>query len=311
MCIRDRVIASRSSRKFFTEVGKLSSARCAMSESRISCSSGLFALPARSVERISPRTRSIIPCDAFSIARKATARVGACCHAETTVGPRTRVQASQGFGFSRLTEAAWRGCGGLSALVASAGGRVVPVLLTDGGGGDFSGSSDAAAFPSLAHESHSFTLDEAFSLGLPLVVSDAGALPERVGPRGLVVRSGDAEGLADALRRLAEEPGLRAQLRAACPSEPPIPFPEHLSRLDAVYRAACQADPQLGDPPRRQVAGDGGEERVEPLSRAGLPRLQVDEDRDGPRRRGDGVRFRLSSGEHLSLIHISEPTRPY
>ncbi len=38
------------------------------------------------------------------------------------------------------------GCGGLSALVASAGGRVVPVLLTDGGGGDFSGSSDAAAY---------------------------------------------------------------------------------------------------------------------------------------------------------------------
>jgi LmbE family N-acetylglucosaminyl deacetylase/glycosyltransferase involved in cell wall biosynthesis len=38
------------------------------------------------------------------------------------------------------------GCGGLSALVAAAGGRVVPVLLTDGGAGDFSGSSDAAAY---------------------------------------------------------------------------------------------------------------------------------------------------------------------
>jgi|GEM_PF-240487 len=38
------------------------------------------------------------------------------------------------------------GCGGLSALVAAAGGRVVPVLLTDGGAGDFSGSADAAAY---------------------------------------------------------------------------------------------------------------------------------------------------------------------
>jgi LmbE family N-acetylglucosaminyl deacetylase/GT2 family glycosyltransferase len=38
------------------------------------------------------------------------------------------------------------GCGGLSALVAAAGGRVVPVLLTDGGAGDFSGSSDPAAY---------------------------------------------------------------------------------------------------------------------------------------------------------------------
>ena len=97
---------------------------------------------------------------------------------------------------------------------------------------------DAAAFPSLAHESHSFTLDEAFSLGLPLVVSDAGALPERVGARGLVVGAGDERGLAEALRRLAEEPGLLEQLRASPPAEPPRPFPEHLSRLDVVYEQA-------------------------------------------------------------------------
>ena len=38
------------------------------------------------------------------------------------------------------------GCGGFSALVAAAGGRVVPVLLTDGGAGDFSGGSDGAAY---------------------------------------------------------------------------------------------------------------------------------------------------------------------
>jgi glycosyltransferase involved in cell wall biosynthesis len=100
---------------------------------------------------------------------------------------------------------------------------------------------DAAAFPSLAHESHSFTLDEAFSLGLPLVVSDAGALPERVGGRGLVVGAGAVEGLADALRRLAEEPGLLTRLRASRPADSPMPFPEHLSRLDAVYGTACLA----------------------------------------------------------------------
>jgi len=100
---------------------------------------------------------------------------------------------------------------------------------------------DAAAFPSLAHESHSFTLDEAFSLGLPLVVSDAGALPERVGGRGLVVGAGDVPGLGGALRRLAEEPALLARLRASRPAESPMPFPEHLARLDTVYRAACLA----------------------------------------------------------------------
>ncbi|MBK8596960.1 MAG: glycosyltransferase [Holophagales bacterium] len=100
---------------------------------------------------------------------------------------------------------------------------------------------DAAAFPSMAHESHSFTLDEAFSLGLPLVVSDAGALPGRTGGRGLVVRAGDEQALADALRRLALEPGLLAKLRASRPGEPPMPFPEHLSRLDAVYEKAILA----------------------------------------------------------------------
>ncbi|HYN41274.1 MAG TPA: glycosyltransferase, partial [Thermoanaerobaculia bacterium] len=101
---------------------------------------------------------------------------------------------------------------------------------------------DAAAFPSLAHESHSFTLDEAFSLGLPLVVSDAGALQERVGARGLVVPAGDGQRLAEALRRLAEEPGLLTQLRAHPPAEPPMPFPDHLIRLDAIYRKVRVAE---------------------------------------------------------------------
>lgn len=142
---------------------------------------------------------------------------------------------------------------------------------------------DAAAFPSLAHESHSFTLDEAFSLGLPLVVSDAGALPERVGPRGLVVRSGDAESLADALRRLAEEPDLLSQLRAARPAEPPISFPEHLSRLDAVYRAARHAGarslPALPAVEQRMMALQRRasrrlDESVE--ARTALDRLQVE-----------------------------------
>lgn len=98
---------------------------------------------------------------------------------------------------------------------------------------------DAAAFPSLAHESHSFTLDEAFSLGLPLVVSDAGALPERVGQRGLVVTAGDVQGLADALRRLAAEPGLLETLRAARPADPPMPFDSHLSELATICERAC------------------------------------------------------------------------
>jgi glycosyltransferase involved in cell wall biosynthesis len=127
---------------------------------------------------------------------------------------------------------------------------------------------DAAAFPSLAHESHSFTLDEAFSLGLPLVVSDAGALPERVGGRGLVVGAGDVQGLAGALRRFAEEPGLLARLRASRPAEPPMLFPEHLLQLDTVYRAACLTGaPAL---PALPTAGD----RLLALQRRASRRLE-------------------------------------
>jgi glycosyltransferase involved in cell wall biosynthesis len=126
---------------------------------------------------------------------------------------------------------------------------------------------DAAAFPSLAHESHSFTLDEAFSLGLPLVVSDAGALPDRVGARGLVVPAGDGQGLAEALRRLAEEPGLLAQLRALPPGEPPMAFPDHLVGLDAVYRHVLLADTPV------LPALPSAEERLRALQRRASRRL--------------------------------------
>ena len=39
---------------------------------------------------------------------------------------------------------------------------------------------DVAVLPSLAPESYSFVLDEAFRLKVPAIVSDLGALPERL-----------------------------------------------------------------------------------------------------------------------------------
>lgn len=77
--------------------------------------------------------------------------------------------------------------------------------------------ADAAVFPSLCHESYGLVLDEAFMLGLPVVVSALGALPERAGGAGLVVPPGDARALADALVRLATEPGLLDTLAANIP----------------------------------------------------------------------------------------------
>ncbi|MBU0754124.1 MAG: PIG-L family deacetylase [Planctomycetes bacterium] len=66
---------------------------------------------------------------------------------------------------------------------------------------------DLAIFPSLARESYSMVLDEAMALGLPVVVSDAGALPERVGEGGRIFPAGDADALAEVLLELEAERG--------------------------------------------------------------------------------------------------------
>jgi len=51
---------------------------------------------------------------------------------------------------------------------------------------------------------------EAMSAGVPVVVSNRGALPEVVGDAGLLIDPNDAESLAAALERLADDPDLRA-----------------------------------------------------------------------------------------------------
>ncbi|MCX6539182.1 MAG: glycosyltransferase family 1 protein [Acidobacteria bacterium] len=56
---------------------------------------------------------------------------------------------------------------------------------------------------------------EAMALGIPVVVSNRGALPEVVGHAGLQVDPADADGIADALYRLLREPGLHRTCRDA------------------------------------------------------------------------------------------------
>lgn len=76
--------------------------------------------------------------------------------------------------------------------------------------------ADALIMPSL-HEGLPYTLLEAMSLGLPVVVSDVGGLAEvlRHEETGLLVTVGNAPALAAALMRLAEAPELRTSLGAA------------------------------------------------------------------------------------------------
>ncbi|WP_263117733.1 glycosyltransferase [Cellulomonas sp. RIT-PI-Y] len=79
-------------------------------------------------------------------------------------------------------------------------------------------SLDVLAVPSVAApgwlEQFGRVAVEAMALGVPVVVSDSGALPEVVGDAGLVVPPGDMPALTRALRRVRDEDGLAARLTA-------------------------------------------------------------------------------------------------
>lgn len=75
---------------------------------------------------------------------------------------------------------------------------------------------DVLALPSLTRpnwkEQFGRILVEAMASGVPCVGSDSGEIPHVLGDAGLVVPEGDAGALAAALGRLADDPGLRAEL---------------------------------------------------------------------------------------------------
>jgi glycosyltransferase involved in cell wall biosynthesis len=113
-----------------------------------------------------------------------------------------------------------------------------------------------AVFPTLAFETHGFVLDEAFELGLPVVVSDLGALARRAGAAGLRVPPGDPAALTETLRALVYEPARLRALSARIPPPPPT-LAEHASALASIYarvRAAPLRRDVIGVDPRRRTA---------------------------------------------------------
>ncbi len=73
---------------------------------------------------------------------------------------------------------------------------------------------DVVVVPSIWYEAFGLTIREAFLAGVPVVAANHGAMAEAVedGRTGLLFQAGDAASLAEALRRLADHPELRAAL---------------------------------------------------------------------------------------------------
>lgn len=92
-------------------------------------------------------------------------------------------------------------------------------------------SLDLAVFPSLCQETYGLVVDEALAHGVPVVVSQLGALSERVGGGGLVVPPTVA-GLRAAIGGLACDAGRLGRLRAAIGGRPTT-----IADAAATYRA--------------------------------------------------------------------------
>ena len=93
--------------------------------------------------------------------------------------------------------------------------------------------------PSVCWESFGLMVAEAAVRGTPAIVSDVGALPELVqGGGGFVFPSGDAKGLAAAVRRLADEATWREMQAAARAASGRYSEEANARQLLAIYREA-------------------------------------------------------------------------
>lgn len=100
---------------------------------------------------------------------------------------------------------------------------------------------DVLAVPSLTTpgwvEQFGRVVVEAMSVGVPVVASNSGALPDVVGEAGLLVPEGDPAALGEALLRVGREPGLWERLRqAGLERAHECSWEQVAQRYDEVYR---------------------------------------------------------------------------
>ena len=99
-----------------------------------------------------------------------------------------------------------------------------------------------ASLLSSSWENFPHTVVESLAAGTPVVSTAVGGVPEivRDDDNGLLVPAGDVEALAEAIRRLVSEPGLRDRLAArAAPSVEPLAPGEIYERLERILQEAA------------------------------------------------------------------------
>lgn len=118
------------------------------------------------------------------------------------------------------------------------GGKIVPHGKIAGQRlSDIFAEMDVLVVPSLVPESFGLVVLEAFSAGWPVIVSDAGALPELVRDRvdGFVVERGNIASLARAIQELLDAPHRVAEMAQA--TQPPKTVDEYASEMEVIYSA--------------------------------------------------------------------------
>jgi len=104
------------------------------------------------------------------------------------------------------------------------------------------GAADLAVFMSRAEETFGLVVAEARALGFPVLVSDRGALPERVGVAGAVLPAADPPALAHLLAALLRDPSPLARWAAAPRDDLATPA-AHAARVADVYDRARHLPP--------------------------------------------------------------------
>ena len=107
---------------------------------------------------------------------------------------------------------------------------------------------DLAVIPTRCSESWSFVLDEAFLLGLPAIVADRGALPERLNGAGATFRAEDPADLRRVLEGVLARPDTLERWKSRIPALPTMA--SHLKALERVYHEVVSSHAPLPETSR-------------------------------------------------------------